>query len=297
MGRPRQSRRVTRRQAGYSLVELVTVITITGIVALVPAQVLINSMQVYTSLAPRMEASYQARLACERLKRDFRELASRGSITVRESDAVTFLDRDDETIAYALSDSGELTRNGFLLAQDVSALSLVYRDELGAKTGVAARVDLLEIDLTVTIAGQSYRQRESVTPRYASDPPGPLDEIGATYTTQVRGSTFTVDLISAVTEDIVIDTFALSADSSMPDLKELRIDGSLIYSSLFGVALPTGDRSPNLGLWWNHTIEAEDTREAAVKFESTPTSGDSVITLLLNFTDGSSSTLTLPMEW
>lgn len=297
MAQSRQRARPTRGQAGYSLVELVTVITITGIVALVPAQVLMDSMEVYADQAPRMDAAYQARLATERLKRDFRQLASRSSLSVMDADAISFQTLAGETVAYALDGAGELTRNGDLLAQGVSSLQLTYRDSAGAETVHAGLVNLLDIDLSVTIAGQVYRQREAAYPRQVGEVSGPLDEDGTVDTAEVSGNHWDMELISLSASDLVIDTFALSADRAMPNLKEIKIDNTKIFSDSSGEPLPTGTISPNSGDADDRTLPALTDTDARVKFKSAPTSGDSLITLVLNFTDGSSATLEFPLSW
>jgi prepilin-type N-terminal cleavage/methylation domain-containing protein len=148
---------------GYTLVEMVAVMTILGIVGMVSSYVIFESMKVYARTVPALDASYQARLAVERMKSDFRDMKA-GSITTYTSTALTFQLSAGQTIAYSLSGSN-LLRNGDLLAKGVSAFTFGYRKEDGTSATAAVDLHLLELDLTVQTAGQPYRVQTAVFPR------------------------------------------------------------------------------------------------------------------------------------
>ena len=155
------------RADAYTLVEMVAVISILGIVGLVSSYVIIESMRIYARTAPAMDASYQVRLAVERMMREIRDMKDTASITTFGSSALTFDDSSDDTIAYSLSGSN-LLRNGDLLAQGVTTLSFSYWKSDGTTASAAADLHLTEIDLTVQVGTEPYRVRTAVFPRVLS---------------------------------------------------------------------------------------------------------------------------------
>ena len=100
--------------------EMLTVILIMGIIGLTTSVVIMESMKVYARTVPGLDASYQARLATDRMKREIRDLDGTASITVFTATALTFDNTSGDTIAYDLTGS-DLTRNGDLLAQGVTS--------------------------------------------------------------------------------------------------------------------------------------------------------------------------------
>jgi prepilin-type N-terminal cleavage/methylation domain-containing protein len=148
---------------GYTLVEMVAVITILGIVGTVSSYVIFESMRVYARTVPALDATYQAHLAAERMKSDLRDMEA-GSITTFTPTALTFRLSSGQTIAYTVSGSS-LLRNGDLLAKGAGAFGLTYWKDDGTSATSAANVHLVELDLTVQAAGQPYRVQSAVFPR------------------------------------------------------------------------------------------------------------------------------------
>lgn len=154
----------TGRRGGYTLMEMVSVITIMSIVGSLASFVVIQSMQVYAFAVPSMEASYQARLASRRMVEDVRELGDPASISTLTSTAFTFDDAATNTVSYALSGT-DLLRNGDRIARSVSGLTFEYWKSDGTVASAAADVHLVGIDLTVTSGGHPYRVRTAAFPR------------------------------------------------------------------------------------------------------------------------------------
>ena len=152
------------RTRGYTLVELVVVMTILSIVGMVSSYVIIESAKVYARTTPAMISSYQARLSVQRMQREIRDMKDTASITAFTATALTFDDSADNTIAYSLS-AGDLSRNGDLLAQGVTSLTFTYWKSDGTTASASADLYLIEIDLTVETAGQPYRVQTAVFPR------------------------------------------------------------------------------------------------------------------------------------
>ena len=80
---------------------------------------------------------------------------------------MTFDDTSDTTLAYSLS-SGNLSRNGDLLAQGVTSLTFTYWESDGTTASSASDLHLVEVDLTVTVGGEPYRVRTAAFPRVLS---------------------------------------------------------------------------------------------------------------------------------
>ena len=152
------------RTPGYTLVEMVAVITILSIIGMVSSYVIFESMKVYARTVPAMDATYQASLAVERMKSEIRDMKDTASITTFTSTALTFRDSADQTIAYSLSGSN-LLRNGDLLARGVTAFGFSYWKRDGTTASAAVDLHLLELDLTVQTGSQPYRVRTAVFPR------------------------------------------------------------------------------------------------------------------------------------
>lgn len=148
---------------GFTLVEMVAVITILGIVGMVSSYVIFESTKVYARTLPWLDASYQCRLAVEQMKSELRDLEP-GSLTTFTPIALTFQLLSGQPLTYSLAGSN-LLRNGDLLAKGVQAFSLTYRKRDGTSALIAADVHLLELDLTVQAGGQTCRVQTAVFPR------------------------------------------------------------------------------------------------------------------------------------
>jgi prepilin-type N-terminal cleavage/methylation domain-containing protein len=159
-----QSRYGGRCGRGYTLVEMVVSITILGIIGLVCSGVILESMRVYSRTVPALDAGYKTDLALRTMKREIRDLQNTTSITSFGATAFSFKDSANNIIAYALS-NGNLTRNGDLLAAGVTSLTFRYWQSDGNTASTAAKVHLIEVDLTVQNGDQSSRARTQIFPR------------------------------------------------------------------------------------------------------------------------------------
>ncbi len=142
--------------------------TILGIISMIASAVIIETMKVYARIVPALDASYKAQSAVQRMKREIHDLKDTASITSLTASAFTFDDVADNTIAYAVA-GGDLTRNGDLLANGVSAMTFRYWQRDGSPAASPADLHLVELDLTVQNGDQAYRLRTPVFPRYLGD--------------------------------------------------------------------------------------------------------------------------------
>ncbi len=116
----------------YTLVELVMVIVILGIVAAIGAPVLLETADAW-SLSSRFQnfAVQSAIVTMNRMDRDIRRLKNDSSITNATLTELTFVDLDNNTIAYSRSVGNALMRNSDGLADNVTALTFTYYDDNG----------------------------------------------------------------------------------------------------------------------------------------------------------------------
>ena len=128
-------------------------------------------------------------------------MTTRTAPTTFTATALTFDDSSDNTIAYSLT-SGDLLRNGDLLARNVTSLSLDYWKSDGTAASAASDLHLVEIDLTVQSGAEPYRLQTAVFPRtrvVSFTSGSPLDEAGSAATAiKTPGETdrMELDLIS-----------------------------------------------------------------------------------------------------
>lgn len=132
-------------------------------------------------------------------------------------------------------------------------------------------------------------------------PSGPLDEAAsvATVAADPANKEFTMDLVNISGGDLVIDTFDLSDDGPYGNkLFHLTLSspGGRFYEVGGGTTLPTGVRSSNTGTVADRTIVDGASPTLAIHFKGTP-SGTIVYTIILNFTDATSSTLVVTVNW
>jgi len=157
-----------RRQAGgFTLIEMIMVIVITGLIASLAGIMLHHGVRAYVLSGELTEIDWQGRLALERLLRDLRRLrsATPADLTMSPADRITFVDRDNQTISYALS-GATLTRNGQPLADGVGALNFDYLRNDGKTTAAAAgEVFYISVSFTISQGDSSRNLRGTVFPR------------------------------------------------------------------------------------------------------------------------------------
>lgn len=116
---------------GFSLIELIMVITIVGIVAAIGIPSLNEAVRAWvftTGIQDNVVASEV--VAANRISRDIRSLKNDSSVTTANASTFTFLDTNNNSVSYALT-GGKLMRNSDILADNVNALSFTYYNDSG----------------------------------------------------------------------------------------------------------------------------------------------------------------------
>lgn len=163
-------RRLRLGVAGFSLIELVTVMVLLGIIAAVAAPFVSNSFNAFFTGRDLVETDWQGRVALERMTRELRTVRAPADITMTSASDLTFLDVDGNLVRYFMSNCVlaicELTRNTQPLATGISGLAFSYllRDGKTA-TALPANVYYIIVDFTATQGANSRTYQATVSPR------------------------------------------------------------------------------------------------------------------------------------
>ena len=126
----------------------------------------------------------------------------------------------------------------------------------------------------------------------------PLDEAASAASLVVGGPDyFSVDLVNAYSTYVILDSFELSADVPTSPLSGLKLEGKQVWNGPFGdVDLPTGQQALNKGTIIERAVLLGTAPNLEVQMGANPV-GTVTYTLVLHFTNGSSSTITIPINW
>lgn len=156
---------------GFTLVELVIVITIVGIAAAVAGSMLLGTIDAWTFKFNRNDIIWDGRLAIDRMTREIRAVRDNTSVTTASSTQFRFTDAGNKDITYSLSSTDlNRTEDGVtnLIAENVSSLAFTYYDASESPIPtptVSPTTDIrrIRINLTLTKNGQNvYLQSDSV---------------------------------------------------------------------------------------------------------------------------------------
>lgn len=127
-----------RRNAGFTLAEVVIVIVVVSIAGLVFSKMFIEAVRSYTYIDVEKGLLQEARYAQERMAREFKRVRNNTSITAASATTFTFVDRDAATISVSWNGTkgADLvyTKNGTArtLASNVDSLAFAYWKTNGA---------------------------------------------------------------------------------------------------------------------------------------------------------------------
>lgn len=156
-----------RRDAGFTLIELIITIVLVGIIAGIGALLVLQGVNAFLAEDIRADLTTDGRLAIERMAREIRTIRTRtaADIPTMAGPTLSFVDLDGNAIAYT-SGGGTVTRNGTPLASaTTAALGFLYFQQDGTPAGSADQIWVIQVDLTLTTGGESQAFRIRAHPR------------------------------------------------------------------------------------------------------------------------------------
>ena len=160
-----------KAKGGFTLIELVIVITIVGIAASIIGAMLLGTINAWTFKVNRYDLLWDGRLALDRMTREIRAIKNTTSVTTASSAQFRFINTGNVDITYSLSSTNlNRTENGSanLLAENVSSLAFTYYDANGNTIATptvspsATNIRRVRINLTLTKNGENvYLQSDS----------------------------------------------------------------------------------------------------------------------------------------
>lgn len=159
--------KISRKICGFTLIEVVIVIVLSGIIAAVASKMLAQGFSAYLAGKNITDADWQGRVAVERMTRDLRAIPSISSISAANATQLTYTDSDGNTVNYQLSGS-TLTLNDQALANGVNSFTFSYFDSNGASTETLSTIRYIRIAMNITQTDNNYSLTTAVYPRNLS---------------------------------------------------------------------------------------------------------------------------------
>lgn len=147
-----------KRQGGYTLIELIITVIITGIIAVVAVDIIYLQARTYNQVFDRSLLIAEGRKAIVALRDDVQGIDP-SKISSMEADRLTFQNFNDETIDYYFHDS-QLDRNNNKLADYVQAAPFQYLDKDKNVTASAASLAFVKVQLNFTYGSNSTQFEE-----------------------------------------------------------------------------------------------------------------------------------------
>lgn len=155
------TKRVTRKERGFTLIEIVLVIALLGIISVAVMRFYGNSLVATQTMQNTSDALWQARLALERMVIDIRSIRSTADITAYTASNLAFTDINNSSFNYNLSGTNLLC-NSQVLANGINSLTFTYYDKSGVITATLANIRYVKIAITVIKQNANFTLTTSV---------------------------------------------------------------------------------------------------------------------------------------
>jgi prepilin-type N-terminal cleavage/methylation domain-containing protein len=149
---------------GFTLIEFVMVIAITGIIISIINATLNQGFLAYLASKNLIDADWQGRLALARMSRDLHGVRSASDISTATASSIVFTNASGTTETYQVSGT-TLTLNGQTLANGVQSFSLSYYNQTGASTGTPSAIRYVTVNLTISLNNTHFNLTTSVNLR------------------------------------------------------------------------------------------------------------------------------------
>jgi len=166
---PRTQHTAALREQGFTLVEIVITITLTGIIAGIAAMIILQGMSAYLAEENRSDVQYQAGAALERMAREIRTIRSRADIVTMTAADLRFTDMSGAQAGFTWINPNLNRWNGAgtdPLAAGITAFSFAYYQQDGVTlAAAAATVWFVDVSITAQQGDETQQMRTRVHPR------------------------------------------------------------------------------------------------------------------------------------
>jgi len=152
-------RRLNSRR-GFTIIELTVVVFVVGVLVVVVASLLIEAINTSAYVRRRNEVNYSLQQGVERMVDGLR---ANDEVTEAGDDYITVVEDGAKVSYYFDSGSGKLYRDEEVLAEDVSAVKLVYYDADGAETVDEASIRSMDVIIYGEVQGEDWIIRSNVS--------------------------------------------------------------------------------------------------------------------------------------
>lgn len=158
-----------QRYRGFTMLEVIVIIVVLGILGVAGSNML-GGLFTFSSVSNVNDATWQGRLALEKMSREIRVIRSPSDISLASGSQITFVDINGNSIDYTSSGS-TVTRNTTQPLADGTTATFSYFDAAKTNLGVPVaagnlpKIRYVTINLTITQGGVNYAMQTTVNPR------------------------------------------------------------------------------------------------------------------------------------